>query len=181
MYQSHDRLNVFSFQLQHNSLSNYSVITLILFERLNWLPWNLVCVSCQLSASQRLTPLLMVSTLQPLKFLRRNLIMLEYLKESSWKFVLRDGLCFEIPQTRRVRSQFYFPQEQRGLVTSRHLVPFSSHSTTRWTTVEVFDPASTRRYFYFLYCLFTCCWTSPAQSFLASFSSRSMAEVFSPS
>jgi hypothetical protein len=54
-------------------------------------------------------------------------------------------LRFETPPTWRARSPYLCPPgTEWPSYTPRHWVPFSSPSTTRRTTVEVFEPASTR-------------------------------------
>jgi hypothetical protein len=54
-------------------------------------------------------------------------------------------LRFETPPTWRTRSPYLHPPVTGWpSYTPRHWVPFSSSSTTRRATVEVFEPASTR-------------------------------------
>jgi hypothetical protein len=54
-------------------------------------------------------------------------------------------LRFETPPTWRARSAYLYPPGRGSpIYTPSHWVPFSSPPTTRRTTVEVFDPASTR-------------------------------------
>jgi hypothetical protein len=55
-------------------------------------------------------------------------------------------LRFETPATWRARSQYlYLPGTGWPSYTPRHYVPFSFPPTTRRATVEVLEPASTRR------------------------------------
>jgi hypothetical protein len=59
----------------------------------------------------------------------------------SWHYCLR----FETPPTWRARFPYvYPPRTVWRSYTPRHCVPFSSPSTTRRATVEVFDPAFTQ-------------------------------------
>jgi hypothetical protein len=63
---------------------------------------------------------------------------------ASWLLLC---LRFETPPTWRARSLTYIPQEQGGPVIPPGTgVLFSSLPTTRMTTVEVFEPGSTREH-----------------------------------
>jgi hypothetical protein len=56
-------------------------------------------------------------------------------------------LRFETPLTWRARSPYlHIPGAGWPSYTPRHWIPFSSPRTTRRSTVELFDPASTRSY-----------------------------------
>jgi hypothetical protein len=74
-------------------------------------------------------------------------------------------LRFETHPTWRAKSLYLYPP---GIgwpsYTPRHWVPFSSSSTIRRATVEVFDPASTRAYIWLLpgwYPCYTISWHTP--------------------
>jgi hypothetical protein len=104
---------------------------------------------------------------------------------------------FETLPTWRARSPYLYPPGTRWpSYTPKHWIPFSSPPTTRRTTVDVFDPASTRETVWTLVSVGRSVgrlvrrsvgWsfglyvklllTSPAQSLMASVPSRSMTKI----
>jgi hypothetical protein len=79
-----------------------------------------------------------------LSLTREHVCRLQLLLVLASAVILGSCFRFEIPPTWRTRSPYLYPPGTGWpSYTPRHRVPFSSPFTTRRTTVEVFEPAST--------------------------------------